>query len=81
MNVSHPAILSDWKKVGEIHMEFHTIGDRVIDAVKEKNSSQAHNYYLSAEKLSNEIFSYLDKIVAEVDNQTTKGVNIFRNLN
>ncbi len=79
MEVTNPKISEDWKKTGTIHMEFHNLGQKVIDAVKEGNSSQAKEYYLSAEKLSKEIFQYLDKISAEVELQTKNGVNIFKN--
>ena len=77
MNVTHPSILEDWKKAGVIHNDFHLLGQKVIDAVKEGNSSKAQDYYISAEGLSKQIFTYLDKISAEIDIQTKKGVNLF----
>ena len=78
MNITNPTILEDWKKTGVIHNDFHNLGQKVIDAVKEGNSSKAQEYYISAEGLSKQIFYYLDKISAEVEIQTKNGINLFR---
>jgi len=80
MDVTHPAILENWKTVGKIHNEFHNLGQKVIDAVKEGKSTEAQEYYVSAEKMSKEIFDYLDRISVETEIQTKKGVNLFKNL-
>lgn len=78
VTVSHPEIESKWRKLGEIHSEFHSIGDKVLDAVKRGESHKAQEHYSSAKRLSEEIFAYLDDIIAEVDRQTNKGINIFQ---
>lgn len=78
MEVTHPSIAENWKTVGKIHSDFHELGHKVIEAVKDGDASKAQEYYHSAEKISKEIFMYLDKIFAEVENQTNKGVNLFR---
>lgn len=78
INVYHPSIIDDWKKVGEIHKELHIVGQMVIDAVREGNSSQAQKYFISADDMSKQVFEYLDKIFEEVDIQTKKGVNLFK---
>lgn len=77
MNVTHPAISEEWKALGKTHNEFHNLGHKVLAAVKAGSVSQTQEYYLCAEKLSKEIFMYLDKIGVEVDIQTKNGVNIF----
>jgi len=78
MNVIHPAISEEWKLLGITHNEFHTLGQSVLDAVKSGSVALAQEYYLRAEKLSKEVFMYLDKICEKVDIQTKNGVNIFR---
>ncbi|WHH59334.1 methyl-accepting chemotaxis protein [Petroclostridium sp. X23] len=78
MNVVHPAIESDWKALGSIHDQLHTIGDQVMHAVKNGDSLKAHESFSSAEKCSKAIFKYLDQIAASIDIQTKQGVNIFQ---
>lgn len=78
LEVTHPSIKDDWAAMGEIHLEFHNLGHQVLDAVKGGNSAQAREYFIKAEKLSRDIFTYLDKISREVENQTSRGVNLFR---
>lgn len=80
VNVTHPAISETWKTLGETHNEFHNLGQKVLEAVKTGSMPQPQEYYLSAEKLSKDIFMYLDKISYEVDVQTKKGVNIFNKV-
>ncbi|PYG89948.1 methyl-accepting chemotaxis protein [Ruminiclostridium sufflavum DSM 19573] len=78
MEVTHQAISSDWEKLGQIHAEFHSTGMKVIDAVKEGDASRAKDYYMSAIELSKEIFVYIDKIYKEIENQTEKGIDLFK---
>ncbi len=77
--LSHPSISGDWKAIDGIHAEFHTYGDKVLKAVKEKNAVKARENYMVAEKLSKEIFMYLDRVTAEIQQQTQKGVQLLRN--
>lgn len=78
MEVTHPSIKDDWRAIGQIHNDFHQMGQKVIDAVKKGNDSEIRQHFDTAEKLSKEVFAYLDKISSEVQNQTSRGVNLFR---
>lgn len=78
VKVSHPSICEDWSRLGNIHLEFHEHGQKVIDALKRGDAAKAREHYISAEKNSNEIFRGLDKIVSETNQMTEKGKNLFR---
>ena len=78
ISVSHPDIKSDWETLGKFHLEFHTIGAEVLDAVRKKDESKAKENYIAAQKLSESIFTYLDLISEKVDAQTKNGTNIFQ---
>lgn len=77
IQVTHPSISKEWKDIDNIHKEFHNLGDKVIQAVKENNNYEAEKYYASAEKLSKKIFEIMDKIILESENQIKKGVQLF----
>lgn len=77
MNVTHPAISEDWKALGRLHDEFHKIGHSVIEAIKSKSIYEAQEHYNEAEKLSGEIFKYIDTIGEKVEIHTKNNINIF----
>ena len=78
MTVTHPEIKNDWETLGKVHLEFHNIGSEVLDAVKNNDEAKAEANYLSAKKLSESIFTYLEQIKDKVNVQTSKGINIFQ---
>lgn len=78
ISVGHPEIKSDWETLGKVHLEFHSIGAEVLNAVKNSDKANAKEKYLSAKKLSENVFTYLDQITDKVDVQIKKGINIFQ---
>ncbi|MBU5269410.1 methyl-accepting chemotaxis protein [Clostridium cochlearium] len=78
IQATHPSILDEWKNIDGIHKKFHTLGDKVLEAVKEEDQHEAKEYYDYAEKTSKEIFNSMDKIISEVKKQTEKGVQLFQ---
>lgn len=78
VQVSFPTIVKEWEDMGKIHNEFHEYGEKALSAVKEGNALRARECYNAAEKLSIQIFSYLEKIIDKIREESDKGVNIFR---
>lgn len=78
ITITHPEIKNDWETLGKVHLEFHNIGAEVLDAVKNNDEAKAEANYLSAKKLSESIFTYLEQIKDKVNVQTSKGINIFQ---
>jgi methyl-accepting chemotaxis protein len=77
ITVTHPEIKNDWETLGKVHLEFHSIGAEVLNAVKNNDEAKAKENYLSARKLSESIFTYLEQITDKVNVQTSKGKNLF----
>ncbi len=61
-----------------MHLEFHSIGDEVLRAIRDRNEPKAKEKYLSAKKYSEKIYTYLTQITNKVDAQTKNGNNIFQ---
>mgnify|MGYP000456708655 CR=1 FL=1 len=76
ISVKHPTIKNDWDAIEEIHDNLHIYGQKVIDAVKKGQASEAVEFYAEAEKLSRHIVELLYKIEKEVDIQTQSGVQL-----
>ncbi|RNC29097.1 MAG: Methyl-accepting chemotaxis protein 2 [Candidatus Dichloromethanomonas elyunquensis] len=77
VKVTHDAIINDWNSIDRIHEEFHHYGDKVIQAVKNGKKDEALVLYRDAEKLSKEIFTYLDKVSQKVEDLSGKGIQLF----
>ncbi len=80
IDIKHPAIEKEWKAIEGIHNELHSYGHKVIEAVKQNNSTEAYEYFHKAEELSKSVISYLDKVVSEVEVQNQKGVQVLRSV-
>lgn len=77
INVEHPKIISNWKSIEKVHMDFHDFGKKVMDAIKNDNYESAYNYYKQAEEISSKIFKYLEDIIKEVKDIDAAGEQIF----
>ncbi len=76
IKVAHPAIAADWQAIDGSHSTLHNLGQKTIQAVKERNAEKALEHYNEAVQRSGEVVRYLEKIAAEVQKQTQKGVHI-----
>ncbi|SNT18842.1 methyl-accepting chemotaxis sensory transducer [Anaerovirgula multivorans] len=77
MQIDHPSILEDWKSIDTLHHEFHSMGDKVINAVKQNHKSRAEEHYKKAQDLSKEMLAILEKVEEKVGELTDKGVKVF----
>jgi len=61
--MNYTNILDDWQQIGKIHDEFHQVGDKVIEAIKNNEKIEAQNLYKEAETLSKKIISLMEKVM------------------
>jgi len=62
IRISYAEIIKDWEQIGNVHHEFHLMGDRVIEAIKNNRKAEAQNLYNEAESLSKEIIHLMEKV-------------------
>ena len=60
------------KKIDIIHNEFHGLGDKVINAVKQNNYTAANRLFGEAEKLSQQMLSLLDRVESKIKQSSRK---------
>lgn len=77
INVEHPKILSSWKELGNIHLDFHKLGKKALDSIENNNSEAANNFYGQAEQVSSKIFKLLNSIIQDVKDIDSTGQHIF----
>jgi methyl-accepting chemotaxis protein len=78
INLTHPDVVKDWTAIDKVHHELHSMGIKVIDAVKVNNQTQANNLYLQAEKLSKEIFRHIDNTINEIEKNSKLGIEVLK---
>jgi methyl-accepting chemotaxis protein len=77
IHINHPEISEDWMQIDKIHHEFHSIGDKVLNAIKQNNSAAAQQHYSEAYELSKKMLAVLERVDAKVDQLTRNGLEIF----
>jgi len=74
IDIDNAEIAEKWKSIDAIHSEFHSMGDKAINAVKSGDQKDAHTFYLEAEKLSKRMLEVLEQVETKVRNMVQKGV-------
>jgi methyl-accepting chemotaxis protein len=78
IQIDYPEIVEDWKRIDTIHCEFHSMGDKVIEAVKQNDEKTARQFYTEAENLSKQMLAALGRVETKVEQLIHKGINIFK---
>jgi methyl-accepting chemotaxis protein len=76
IKIDHPEINKLWEKVDFLHHEFHSIGDKVINAVKQNDKSSANKYYNDAVKVSKDMMDILTEVESRISNLGDKGIKV-----
>ena len=72
IEIEQPEIKDEWQKIDIIHNEFHGLGDKVINAVKQNNYTAANRLFGEAEKLSQQMLSLLDRVESKIKQSSRK---------
>lgn len=65
-------VASDWKAIENVHKEFHEMGKRALEAIRNKRKADALRYYEEAEKLSRELAEILGRVLNKLSSLTGK---------
>lgn len=78
LHITHPDIAQEWAAIDGVHHQLHSMGVKVVDAVKSNNSQQANDLYLQAKQLSEEIFVHLDNVIHTIEKKSQLGIEILK---
>ncbi len=59
-------LIEDWDEIKPIHLEFHSLGEKVLKAINDNDSEESRLYYNQALKLSNDIIDLIEKIQKQI---------------
>ncbi|MBU5427262.1 CZB domain-containing protein [Tissierella pigra] len=77
IKIEHLEIKDEWESIDNIHHSFHSIGDKVITAVKEKDEATAKKLYLEAKDFSIKMIGLLDKIDGKIIELSQSNSSVF----
>ncbi|MDR3562125.1 MAG: methyl-accepting chemotaxis protein [Negativicutes bacterium] len=78
LHITHPDLAAEWKAIDGEHNKLHSTGTAVIDAVNDKNSTQARSLLLQAQQLSERVFGHLDKTIKAIEKNSRVGIEVLR---
>lgn len=70
IDVNHPDIADDWKKVDVLHHEFHNLGDQVINAIKSNDKDTSIRLGNEAKNISLQLIALLDKVYNKLNHMS-----------
>jgi len=76
MSMTHPDIIKEWGMIEGVHHELHNIGEKVLAAIRAKDSVQANNLYLEAKERSEKIFVHIDNTIQEIEKKSKLGIEV-----
>ncbi len=77
LNIEHPAVSDDWKRIDKLHSDFHRKGDSAIAAIHKQDKDTAGAVYTETERLSSKMLDLLNVIEQKVVDCTKQGIKIF----
>lgn len=77
ISVQHPSINTEWNQIDKLHHDFHKSGDRVIEALKKGNKTEAERIYNEAHEISSNMVSLLHNIDQKITELTQNNIKIF----
>ena len=76
INVTNSNIAREWIAIDKVHNEFHSMGEKVIDAINSNNLIQVDNFYTQAEELSKELIVLIDNLIIVIEKNSGLGIEI-----
>ncbi len=77
LNISHPLIAEDWKEIGDIHFNFHTNGEKAINAIKKDKLSEAKIILDETIALSENLVQKISNVEEKIKKLSSEGKSIF----
>ena len=78
ITMDNPAVKEEWASIDAIHDQFHKIGDKVIDAVRNADRDTAGSYLQAAEQLSMQIYEKIDNTIRIIERKNQSGEEILQ---
>jgi len=78
VHIEHPEVAPVWKAIDGVHHGLHELGEKVFNAIKNKDKELASSLCLQAEQLSGQITGNIDRTVETLERMTKRGVEVLK---
>jgi uncharacterized protein YoxC len=78
INIIHPDVVKELIAIDKVHDQLHGMGSKIVDAINMNNKTLANSLYLQAEKLSKEIYVYIDNTIKVIERNSKLGVEVLK---
>ncbi|MDD2971211.1 MAG: methyl-accepting chemotaxis protein [Lachnospiraceae bacterium] len=77
LKIENKELKENWQKIGTLHNTFHTLGQSVLEKVKQNDEQGARELYDEAIALSEQLLGILGETNKKIDEMTKNGQRIF----
>lgn len=78
IELEHPELINDWRRVDPLHKELHGKADVVISHIKDGDMESAKREYNYTEKLSRDIIGILESMSSKAQSMSRDGDSVFK---
>ncbi|MCM1161095.1 MAG: methyl-accepting chemotaxis protein [Roseburia sp.] len=75
--IEHPDLKDKWNQIGSLHNAFHSIGNKVLEAVNDRKEEAAGELYADAVELSGKLLEALSEVEEAIAVLNEKGEKVF----
>lgn len=79
IHIDHPEVAPEWNAIDGVHHELHSLGMKVIDAVKNGDKALANNLFHQAEQLSRKVIGHIEQTMHVLERLSKSGIEALRN--
>lgn len=77
LELNHPAIEAQWKQIEQVHHDLHTLGDEIMDAIRQQQEGKAGELCKKAEEMSGSILAILTEVSSRIEELDRQGKEVF----
>lgn len=77
IELNHPAVEVQWKKIEQVHHDLHSMGNEIMDAVRRNQEEKARELCVRAEEVSNGILDLLTEVSRQIEELERQGKEVF----
>lgn len=78
VQINHPSLVKEWQEIDTIHHKIHSLGDKVLEAVKSQNKQVAEDFYHQAKEASIQMLHLLETVKEKIHQLNKQGEELFR---
>lgn len=76
LSLTHPSVTKEWETIGKLHKEFHSKGDRMIEAINNKDRDKSLQTLKDTQTLSSELIGLIHQLIEKTGELSRNGIRL-----